>query len=812
MDQEINRKSGSSGSLGNAALLLATLFAGAILVRQLPLNDSRPSMDDARWSVKIDARRIDARLWQDPVGTVAKSINDAHTAESANGGVHRSGSEALAGTPAKLDIAAFGHDAVPPVIVGVMVPGGSYPGDAEWRRKARYAVLSGFQQMGFVPSDAEHLEYFRLQDRCRPASVRRTSDETVVPYEWLDRGVIARGSTDARHAADASPIQGSQHAAIVLWLDQAIFAEQTVARLTSLFQCVVATGNTPKGQAVSAGHAKDVPRVIILGPGDSNTLRSMNEELVKPASLPDPSIDLMFYDSGATAPDADLLPIPEHGETPMSVHNFFGDRHLTLFRTIGDDAALACKLRDELSLRGIGPPSQDSGEIVLISESDTVYARSLSYTVGHTLLSGAPCVATATNAGVAANTERASWAEHGLYSFTYLRGLDGHTPVRDGTPAGTGTGSNASKAPAANSTSDDKRIERAEGEGQFDYLRRLATRLRAIDRTAHAAQRHGIRAVGVLGSDVYDKLIVLQALRAAFPDVLFFTTDLDARLLHPSERDWTRNLLVASSFGLELSPQLQSSTLPFRDSYQTSLYLATLVALTNAKDRRCSARQPDATTACPVNQDKIDEWRRHPRLFEIGRNGPFDLSGYSAGESLDASAAAWRASDVCKGIADLRDCRQVHPKPHALVPQPSPFASRLSFAVVVLSVLGLLLTRGAGERVRNWAAGKSRGNELQAAATMKTRLVAILVIGAVLIGATAYLLPGTLQTLARFLTQDGRGVPMTLLDGVSIWPTEIIRTFALILTCGLTYRDGAASMRTSTACPGKCVGNRNARC
>ncbi len=39
----------------------------------------------------------------------------------------------------------------------------------------------------------------------------------------------------------------------------------------------------------------------------------------------------------------------------------------------------------------------------------------------------------------------------------------------------------------------------------------------------------GFRAIGILGSDVYDKLLILRALRPRFPDVVFFTNNLDAQ-------------------------------------------------------------------------------------------------------------------------------------------------------------------------------------------------------------------------------------------------------------------------------------------
>jgi hypothetical protein len=73
---------------------------------------------------------------------------------------------------------------------------------------------------------------------------------------------------------------------------------------------------------------------------------------------------------------------------------------------------------------------------------------------------------------------------------------------------------------------------------QYDYLRRIAEKLSALDKTLRADGK-AIKAIGVVGTDIFDKLLVLRALRPEFPDALFFTTDLDAELSMPTERDWT---------------------------------------------------------------------------------------------------------------------------------------------------------------------------------------------------------------------------------------------------------------------------------
>ena len=148
---------------------------------------------------------------------------------------------------------------------------------------------------------------------------------------------------------------------------------------------------------------------------------------------------------------------------------------------------------------------------------------------------------------------------------------------------------------------------RAEGQSQFDYLQRLGDRIRQLDAELRLRGDRGIEAIGVLGFDLYDKLLVLQALRPLLPDAWFFTTDLDALLLHPSAQNVTSNLLVASGFGLQLRPDVQGATPPFRNNYQTGEYLAARVAIR-------SANGPDKC------------WLSSPLLFEIGSSREFQFS------------------------------------------------------------------------------------------------------------------------------------------------------------------------------------------
>jgi hypothetical protein len=214
--------------------------------------------------------------------------------------------------------------------------------------------------------------------------------------------------------------------------------------------------------------------------------------------------------------------------------------------------------------------------VVVISEGDTRYARSF-----HEFFRGY-----FTDEPFLHCTKEGRPRVHAVY---YLRGLDGVLPEGTGTPV---LSASPPSEPGRTNTAgvfEQATLERADGPSQYDYLRRLAAYLVDLDRREKQAGRNGVRAVGVLGNDVYDKILVLDALRDWFPKAVFFAADLDARLFGRKALRSTRNLIVASSYGLTLNPGIQRAAPPFRDTYQSGMYLSTLVALNHDVQQMSSA-------------------------------------------------------------------------------------------------------------------------------------------------------------------------------------------------------------------------------
>jgi len=89
-------------------------------------------------------------------------------------------------------------------VLAVMVPGGPYAEDKEWRLRSRYAVVSALAEMDYAPRDAEHIDYVDFERICKAALRESPSGSDngkpgdfqekmrfchmgpFMPYEWFD--------------------------------------------------------------------------------------------------------------------------------------------------------------------------------------------------------------------------------------------------------------------------------------------------------------------------------------------------------------------------------------------------------------------------------------------------------------------------------------------------------------------------------------------------------------------------------------------------------------------------------------------------
>jgi len=733
----------SGGPPGGGFVVIALLTAGVIFVANKPLESSRPAQPEQRVELRKAAQDTDARLWQDPFAAVAKARERATRPPGSAATDAKVHNEARFAGELLRQAQAGGAGGV--VVLAVMLSGGPYAERVESRLRTRHAVLAGLNARGFVPGDSEHIGYFYPDDNDNAAL-----PETL-PFESFEpAGDVTDRAGDCQHCR-----------VVVLWLDSTSFYEQPLQRLAGLAQRL--------GQPVSAA---GLPmRWRVLGPSSSDGLRAIVEEAATKTfdAKPLKALDFRFVSGAATVPDAMLLR-GVSGAERGSVSDFLASRGVALLRSIGSDDQLAGALVQELALRGLrsrplgttenncadaeGAQAADlrPSSIAIVSEWDTLYGRTLRRQFRYDKASarGGFCVT----------------------RWHYVRGLDGRLPG-DTAPPSESRSKKDSPADAGDTLGrNGTYVERPEGQNQFDYLRRLATRMREED----AAMRRrngpegGIRAVGVLGNDVYDKLLVLQALQDELPHAIFFTTDLDARMFHPTEQAWARNLIVASNFGLRLDDRLQREFAPFRDSYQTSAYLSTLIAMADAG--RTIDHGPDAMR---LTQAQLNAWFDHPRLFEISRSGVFDYS------AVDVTPGA-----TCRRSA-VETCQHIHPPGSPMTPHASPSAVFLVAGVLMLALWApaLALSRDGKRRLRRFVAqgGASRMQR-------GLRAAAVGAVGVALAVLPPLLLAGAWPDIAQSITRDGK--PLSFSDGISPWPTYAIRTATLVLCIYLVWRSWAA--------------------
>ena len=534
------------------------------------------------------------------------------------------------------------------VVLGLL-PGADFVGAEEARRRVRYAALAGLLAMDYVPDNAERLSLleFDLLEPLPAAQAKAASAPAgaasaagqpakarapfVVPYELLSQRTGHRdkpGRATARYAQVA-----------VLWVDENSLPHRKLDALARLAQRLV--GEQARGLASFKFKEGGEPSLAVIGPSSTDSLRLALADLRCAAdrstavaaaadrcSTPGTQASLglppdvlegyrllsqaEFYNSASTAPNRMLAELNKQDLDAFVTEQFRRitgeNRSVTLQRTVGNDGDLIRKLDAEIRLRLSG---ESRRRVVVVAERDSLYAQSLVAELKHRLGQG--------------SQDRLQ-----LEVVYFFRGLDGVT-TRETTAAQV----------AAKAT---QMLEWPESRDQLDYLRRLGADLKRSETNRDLPP---IGAIGIFANDVHDKLLVLQALHEDFSDKMFFTTDMDARYLHPRTQAFTRNLVVASSLPLAFYPpplqvekagaepvNLQAGTPPLRDIYQTSTYAAARRA--GCRDAACKERERDALELALLN----------PSLYEVGRSNAVPLAGYA----LDARPTLNNAGRVLVAV------------------------------------------------------------------------------------------------------------------------------------------------------------------
>lgn len=498
----------------------------------------------------------------------------------------------------------------------------SDPSFEDIRQTDRQAIASALSARHYIPSENRRL---RLYDHKIQRGKTHEMFGVKIPYEWWHH---PKAENPAEPGKDEPPV-------LVLWLN----SEEFVPDLNGDFERDARSCLDELRQIVELAECdlkKCASRLDLFGPNDTDALVRLmvGEELARDlngvAGLPNlifsDRYKVRFFSAMSTAEDKVILKEVERnfnevygrgklisGSVEEEMNRYLGpftgsEKPPKRFhRTIATDDQVARRLVDELVSRGVGDRVKaKKGSLLLISEVDTLYGRMLP------------------------EAFRSAWKDRTgsidgsrIKVLTYFKGLDGRYSKNTTAAAADDAGGDATKKGiggtqtqvGANGTADSYPPR---GIAQSDALRRMGFEMRYTD-----DELDDVIAVGILGTDVFDKLLVIRALRPVMKDAFFFTNNLDAWMWDSKEIETTKGMIAAAPAGIEMGDILEEKlnsnikeissfdykplhVLPFRNSYQSSLFRTAYGALTKASS--------------PPHV-------RDPFLFEIDGSGPVRIDG-----------------------------------------------------------------------------------------------------------------------------------------------------------------------------------------
>ena len=754
---------------------LAVALAGVLLVKE-PLHSSRPVGTGLDVKQTTGEQSVRARLWEDPMAAVQRGMRDARPPASALPKSTPSQSNESSLTqrlkPLRQAIADRVKKDEQITVLLVTVSGDPYAESAESRIRDRYAVGTALGVACYVPEDEGHLSFIEGD---------ALGVDHPLPYEWY-RLRKTRVCGDGQDRAQNT---------LVVWIPDDALSRGFLATLTSLSQRLVCEESKQKSECLLTDDRRKLVRLNptlqqavtfkLVGPRSSSALRTLLDEAGVLYAEPHegvgvwPNTDgtIELYSPWASAMKG-LMAYglkQEGGKGPACqtyeaceqefVHRLAA-ANVRLVYEIGSDDRLFDTLIEELERRQV---RLGWDAVILIGEWDSFYGRALpiefraaacakvaTFTeaalkqiqVPTTIKAWCPTVPRAVDLQIQRPADYESLTLN-VFRYSYLSGLDGEVPGDDSVKAGRG------EKPKGNVTAKDVLAgglqERPEGTSQLDYVRALTARIQD--------EGEGAKAIGILGTDPYDAVLILKALRPAFPYAVFFTVDLDARHLHASEYKWTRNMVVASPFGLQLDGSLQRDVPPFRSSYQTATYFAVLRAVNHVTCRATGDRQQSAAP-CPAGyhvaltpEDRIYDAAEHPRIFEVGREGAVDLS-----------------------VVDVEGVRTIHPlradlehtdNQGQLKQGISPSSTTMTALVAIGLFVGAVLA-WTNQRLWLWV-------------SRSWRLLAV--VGLIILAGMAVF--WEMGGGTALMAHHDEGEPFSWTAGVSIWPGEWLRLLVVLL-------------------------------
>jgi hypothetical protein len=624
--------------LPGSAVILSLVVSMFALNRE-PFLEPRPI--GAQFQAQLP---IEARLWQDPFDAVEryrKKLTDSKNPDAEK--------------VCSPDLSPLAGEKTAPDLMVALVEGGPYADEVERRRRIRYALLAGFKNSHRVPDQEQYIHCLRLAANLSLEAPQKNAFVDA-PYEIF----VSNPFDPPTSLEGAAP---PPERTIVFWLKQDALGSNPLQQLETLrasLKSKVAAACSPSPCSEPPGDAV----LKVIGPSTSTVLRDMFQD--QDIGKATPTVEI--YSPLATADNETLDRGYRKRSPPLETR-----ASMKLLRTVSDDGTMTQLLLEELKLRRVDPATgvrcsdgklrrigspctrdlrRSGNRIALISEWDSFYSRAL-------IESFKTQVANDARLGHDEKNQR-DVVDQWILRFSYLRGFDGRLPEESASNDKTAS-SDAAKNNASANTIDLSPLEKSDGNSQLDYLRRLADHIANEDAAYRRNGESGIGAIGVLGVDAYDKLLVLQALKSRMPYKLYFSTDLDARMLQRGQAQTTCNLILAAPYGLTLPPALQQDVPPFRDSLQSAVFISVLAALA-----------PQSLDAKRAKFDYSKSELLSPGIYEVGISGFIPLaSRLTASRPATCEAPTQSQSDRGVSPHDLMALRCLQDPTPPPYPEPS---------------------------------------------------------------------------------------------------------------------------------------------
>ena len=604
-----------------------------------------------------------------------------------------------------------------------------YEGDIEGRIRMRYAIERALFDQGYAAADGNLLSTINISKFGEEEDEKGEEEED---NHGLIRASIspAPGGTPATHN-HSLPIQifrlcpltrkllvNTGHKPFenvaVIWLPDAhLWKKQPLASVRSICKFF----QTLKEKL-------DQDRWVLLGPSDSDSLAYFDSRKNSPqndvsksgftqisnqgevprqlwvvpfrASVSESILHFLAQAEGSSPPAHSVFGLAATQETDSAAHCTFpelGQTDVIPIRLPNRDDILCAALIREITDRGSLPPHSNTINVTVFAEWDTLYGRALADTFRAMATTGEECPDAEKEYYADLNksilTELTQIGYRDLLPcpprsiritlIPYLRGLDGaSTLYRKNYVALRAVKEGGKENQDRNQNGHDS-IEPAEGTTQFDYIRRLINSM-YLQKVPFWPEVERPDAIVIFGTDVYDKLALLKFLRQALKNCIYYTTDLDALYWHSHYIQYTKDLIVASSFPLRMSSNPTDDvagcrgsrvSIDFRDSCQSAAYWTVTRCLSEGEDLRGNHRF-----------EHVDG----PLVYRVGNTKPLPIPGIGTVPTQPSSSET-SFSGLIEGLGGF-----LNSVTEPIIQGASPFWSIcLQLTVIILGLYALLV-------------------------------------------------------------------------------------------------------------------------